>query len=139
MVNTVSTFWKAREQGEDMLTSFVAATSSTQRRAMVEAENSRKTDALSSRQRAETTAAIAAIKRRYSVEQNAARVQYLAQCDQLKQTQNAARAEMRGRWQDYNARRKDNHRRMNAGQIQQQGRGRNVQQGYTQDLSPGKD
>jgi len=141
MVNSVSTFFKAREQGADALSSFAAATSSKERRAMVEAENSRKTDALSKQQRTETTAAIAEIKRRYSVEQNAARVAYLKQCDALKKSQADDRAEMRGKWQAHNARREENRQRLEAYKAQRRGmqQGRGQGQGYTLDYSPGRD
>lgn len=130
IVNTVSTFWKSREQGNDVATSFAAATNSTERRAMVEAENSQKTEALSQKQKAETSASIADIKRRYSVEHDQARVQYLAQCDQLKKTQDAERADLRSRWQDYNARREQNRQRLEAFREQRQNMQRDRSRGY---------
>lgn len=106
---------------------------------MVEAEHSQKTEALSQKQRAETSATIADIKRRYSVEREQARVQYLAQCDQLKKTQDSARADLRSRWQDYNARRQENHDRLTAFKEQRQGMQQDRGQGYSQDWSPGRD
>jgi len=136
IVNGVSAFWKARDQGEDVKTSLSVGFNREKRRAMVEAENNQKTEALSQKQRAETSTTIADIKRRYSVEQEQARVQYLAQCDQLKKTQDAARADLRSRWKDYNARRQGNHDRLTAFKEQRQGMRRGRGQGYTRDLSP---
>lgn len=112
MANRLTTFWKARNEGADVFTSVFTAATHEQRRDFLETENLKKREALHAQQREDIAAAVADIKRRYGMELDTARVEYLGQCDQLKKDQDTERADHRTAWRDYNERRKQNHARM---------------------------
>ena len=135
IANAAGTFWRARNEGKDMVGSVFAAASQAERRATIEAANAKRKNALSAQQRQDTAEAIAQIKRSYGVELDACRVDFLKECDALKISQNTQQDEQRQKWKDYNARRTANHFRMSAGQAaaQAQGRGHGLAQGFNRD------
>lgn len=137
IVNGVTAFWNSKESGEDVATSLSVGFNSEKRRAMVTKTNKAKTDELAAQQREEKQKIIAEIKRRYGVELDANRIDYLGTCDKMKAEKSAERAQHRQEWRDYNDRRKANHVRFAGGQQQSRGRGRDF--GLHRGFDPGQD
>jgi hypothetical protein len=129
--NAGKTFVEARKMGVDPMSAVFAATSSHERRLMVEAENQRSEKALATRVRREIAAAIKQIKEGYGEKITGARVRFLDQCADLKKEQTAAISVQKQEWRDYRERRKITHTKMSGKQptqkrqqAQNQGRGR---------------
>jgi len=98
--------FRERALDGDMLGGFVAAFSKDERRAIVQKKHDREREKLGKQIRAEITQRIDQIRRDQAEAQRQARERFLLACQNLRGDQEQTRAEMRGRWQAYNAERR---------------------------------
>lgn len=134
-MNTAGAFFKARKQGDSVAESLLGAMNKKERRGFVEIENSERLDDVRKSLNARIKDAKTKIRREYDTKFKQAIDGYRVDCEALKERQQADRTAMKGKWREYNDRRKQTHEKLHGEQqAYQQSRGRG--RGYGMDYTP---
>lgn len=147
IMNTASSYMKARKQGDTRALSLLGSFQHGERRGFVEIENDERLAKTRKKLNSDIKNARTVIRREHDTRYKRHLNRYLEDCEDLKKRQAQDRQDMQGKWREYHNRRKAVHEKLtgkkygkgqsqNRSVNQSHGRGRGRGRGYDYDLDP---